>query len=198
MEDFIFILKRKIFHIFTVIYIMLYYLLDKYFGQRDALFSLILILIFLAFLEFLQMKYRFRIPFFSQLYRENEKKTFSGSIYLLVGMIISFAVFDFPIAAAASLMMIFGDSASALVGRLGNHRMDHIKVSWEGIIAEFAVDIAAGFIFLNNIPVILAMAFCATTVETLLVSVDDNLAVPLVAGFAGQSLLFLMRIFNVG
>lgn len=195
MEDFIFELKRKLVHVLSIVYIIVYSLLNELFSKRTALLTLVLILIILSFLEFLQMKYNRKIPIFHQFYRENERDSFSGSIYLLIGTIIAFAVFDFNIAVTAILMMFLGDTASALVGRLGKHRVDGIKVSVEGIIAEFLVNLAVGFIFLNSIPIIFIMALTATIAEVLLTPIDDNLAVPIVAGFAGQALLSLMNIF---
>src|SRR5208283_2346613 len=188
MIDFLFELKRKLVHITSVIYIVLYYFISKYFSQRSAILFLIFILIMFCFFEFLRIRYERKIPFFHQFFRNNEKDTLSGSIYLLIGIIIAFSVFEFDIAVTAILMMIFGDTISALIGRMGNHVIHHLKVSWEGIISEFVVDIAVGFIFLNNVLIILIMALVATIVETLLKSIDDNLAIPVVAGFAGQSL----------
>ncbi len=196
MEDLIFEIKRKLIHISSVVYVLIYYFLDKFFSQKAALFTLAFILIFFSFLEFLRMRRGYKILFFHRFYRDSEKSSFSGSIYLLIGIIIAFAVFEFNIAVTAILMMIFGDTASALIGRYGNHRLKCLNVSWEGILAEFLVDIAAGFIFLNNIPVILTMALTATFVEIALKPVDDNLMVPVAAGFAGQSLIIILRILG--
>jgi len=198
MEDLAFEVKRKLFHTLAVIYIIFYYFANKFCGQRVAIFSLILILMSFAMLEFMQIKLGIKIPFFYRFYRESEKFTFSGNIYLMLGIILALALFDFNIAATAILMMIFGDTASSLIGRLGTHKVDGIKASWEGMIAEFLVNIAIGFIFLNNFWIILAMALSATIAESLLLApIDDNLSVPLVAGFAGQSLLEILRIFGL-
>jgi len=197
MEDLIFELKRKLVHLSSVIYVIAYCIIKDLFSQRTSLLFLIFVLISLSFAEFLQIKFNKKIPFFHRLYRENERNGFSGSIYLVLGIVIAFSAFEFNIAITAILMMIFGDAASAIIGRLGNHKIDHLRISWEGIIAEFIFDVAVGFIFLNNVPAILIMAFSATIVEVLLKPVDDNLAVPVVAGFAGQSLLMILRIFGL-
>ncbi len=197
MEDLIFELRRKIFHILSAIYIFIYYFAQKFFSRETALLILILFLIILSFVEFLKIRYNAKIPFFYALYRENEKKVLSGSIYLLIGTIIALAVFDFNIAVTAILMMIFGDSASALFGRIGNHKIKWLNISYEGIIAELLIDFAVGFIFLSNIFIIIAMAITATLVEIFLKSIDDNLAVPIAAGFAGQSLTIIFRILNI-
>lgn len=196
MENLAFEIKRKLIHISSVVYILIYYFFEKLFSQKAALLTLAFILIFLSFLEFLKMKYNKKIPFFYHFYRENEEHSLSGSIYLIIGVIIAFGVFDFNIAVTAILMMIFGDTASALIGRYGNHKIKCFGVSWEGILSEFLVDIAVGFIFLNNIPVIFIMALTATIVEIALKPVDDNLGIPIAAGFAGQSLMIILRIFN--
>ncbi len=196
MEDLIFDLKRKLFHIHSVVYVIFYYFVSKFCSSRVAIFSIILALIFFAMLEFLQIKFKMKIPFFHRFYRESERSTFSGNIYLLIGIIIALSVFDFNVAATAILMMAFGDTAAALIGKLGNHKIDHLGIKLEGIIAEFLVDIAVGFIFLNSIPVIILMALAATAAESLLAPIDDNLSVPLVAGFAGQSLLTILKIFG--
>ncbi|MDD5699770.1 MAG: CTP--2,3-di-O-geranylgeranyl-sn-glycero-1-phosphate cytidyltransferase [Candidatus Nanoarchaeia archaeon] len=197
MEDIIFELKRKLVHISSVIYILIYYFIEKFFSQRTALLTLSFILIALVFLEFLKARYHKKIPFFHHFYRESEAHSISGSIYLTIGVIIAFGVFEFNIAVTAILMMIFGDAASALIGRQGNHKIKCLRVSWEGILSEFLVDIAVGFIFLNNIFLILIMALTATFVEIALKPVDDNLGIPVAAGFAGQSLMIILRVLGL-
>ncbi|MDE1849052.1 MAG: CTP--2,3-di-O-geranylgeranyl-sn-glycero-1-phosphate cytidyltransferase, partial [Nanoarchaeota archaeon] len=185
--------KRKLVHVSTVVYVVIYYFISQIFSKNAALLVLVFILICLSFVEFMKIKFNLKIPFINSLYRESEKEKFSGSIYLILGMIIAFAIFDFNIALTAILMMLFGDTAAAIFGRIGKHKIAHLGVSWEGIISEFLVNVAIGLIFLSNIPVAFIMAFAATTVETLVDPIDDNLAIPVVAGFAGEALMILMR-----
>lgn len=195
----VFEIKRKIFHFFSLIYILIYFYITKYFSHRAALLTLTFILILLFFIEFIKIKYDRSVPLFQFLYRKRERNNLSGSIFLLLGVIIAFAVFDFEIAVVALLMMIFGDMAAALVGLgFGKHWIKNVpKASWEGVIAEFFVDMVIGLIFLKFFWVVLAMALTATFIETVLVSSDDNLAVPVLAGFAGKSTLILLRILGV-
>ena len=197
MENLLFEIRRKLVHLCTVIYILIYYLLDKFYSQRGALFILLFILIIFSFIEFLKIRYNKKIPLFHRLYREDESNSFSGNIFLIMGVIISFAIFQFNIAATAILMMVFGDSASAIIGRMGKNKIDHINRSWEGILSEFVIDVLVGFIFLTSIPIIMIMALSATITETLLSSIDDNLAIPIVSGFAGQSFSLIIRILNL-
>jgi len=60
-----------------------------------------------------------------------------------------------------------------------------------GCLSELIIDLIVGFIVLNNVYIVLAMAFTATAVETLVDELDDNLLVPLFSGFIGQLLLLL-------
>ena len=159
MDNLVLEIKRKLVHISSIFYIIIYCLIKEFFSQSAAILVLVFILICLSFLEFLKMKFNKKIPFFHHLYRENERNTISGSIYLILGVIIAFSAFGLPVIALARIPV---------------------------------VDLAVGFIFLNNIIVILFMAIIATIVETLLKPVDDNLAIPVVAGFAGQALMMIL------
>jgi len=192
-------IKRKIIHSFSVVYILIYYYVAKYFSHKTALLCLLFIFILLLFIEFVKIRYRKKIPLFEPIYREKEKYRISGSVYLVLGVIITFSVFDFEIAVVSLLMMIFGDMAATLVGMsLGKHWTRNIPgVAWEGIIAEFIVDVLVGFLFLKNAIAILAMALTATFIEAVLNSTDDNLAVPALSGFAGQSVLIFLKLFRL-
>ncbi len=192
-------IRRKVFHFFSISFIFIYFYISRYFSHRAALLTLTLILIFLLFIEFVKIKYQAKVPLFHSLYRDIERNGFSGAIFLTIGAIISFAVFDFEIAVTALLMMIFGDMASSLVNlRFGKHRINNIQnASWEGVIAEFVVNMVVGIIFLDYFFIVFFMAFTATLVETILNSPDDNLTVPVLSGFVGQGMLILSRILGL-
>ena len=192
-------IKRKILHAFSLLYILIYFFVNKYFSHRTALLSLTFIFILLLFIEFVKIKYKKQVPLFHPFYREKEKNGLSGSIYLIIATIIVFAVFEFNIAVTALLMIIFGDMTAALVGLgFGKHWIKNIpRASWEGVIAEFVVNIIVGLLFLEHFIVVLIMASTATFIETVLTSSDDNMAVPLLAGFAGQSTLMFLRIMGL-
>lgn len=198
-KDLKFELRRKFFHFLSLIYILIYIYISQYFSHRTALLTLTFIFIILLFIEFIKIKYNRKVPLFQKLYRKGEKDHLSGSIYLILGAIIAFAVFDFEIAVTALLMVVFGDIASCLVGlSIGKHWMKNIPhTSWEGVFAEFVVNIIIGFLFLKIFIIVLIMALVATFVETVLSSSDDNLAVPLLSGFAGQATLIFLRIFGL-
>jgi phytol kinase len=64
--------------------------------------------------------------------------------------------------------------------------------SWEGVIAEFIVNLIIGFILLNNIILVLTMALVATLVETFFTQIDDNISIPVISGFVGQILVIFI------
>ncbi len=187
-------LKRKMFHLTSLLYILVFYLVSRFYNKQLALLSLIFIFLFFTTLEFFRIKGKQKIPFFHVLFRSKEKDNLAGNFYFTIGAIIVFAIFDFRIAVVALLMTTLGDSAAALFGiQFGKHWIKSIPhTAWEGIIAEFTVDILIGFFILSNWRIILAMALTATFVETVFTHLDDNLAIPIFAGFVGQVLLLIL------
>jgi len=119
-----------------------------------------------------------------------------------VGAIICFAVFDYRIAIAAILMTTFGDLTAAIIGkRFGKHWIPGLKNrAWEGVLAEFAVDLALGYGLMklfqmpNAFIIALAMAVTATIVETVVHKLDDNLLIPIFSGFNGQVALMFFSV----
>jgi len=56
------------------------------------------------------------------------------------------------------------------------------------------VDLLIGFVFLGSWPVILVMAGTATIVETVVEKIDDNLLIPLFAGFNAQIISYIISL----
>ena len=190
----IFELKRKSIHLLSLIFVAIYIFFLKYYGEQSGLIVLTLMLVLFLLLEFFRVQLKKKIPIIHGLWRSKEKNRMGGQVYLIAGMIIAFAVFDFRIALAVFLMVIFGDMAAAIIGiRFGKHPMFGMKNrDWEGFAAEFIVDFAIGLFLLNNFYIILAMALTATFVERMFTFADDNLLVPVIAGFVGQVLYFIL------
>jgi len=199
MGKIIFELKRKIFHLFMLIPVLIYFFIMKYFTQQIALLFLVFSLLILIAIEFLRIKQKARLPFFHILYREKEKNKLAGHIYFLLGAIIVFSVFDFKIAFVGLLMAVFGDLSASVVGiTIGTHHIKKIpNKTWEGVIAEFVVDLIIVAIFLQNIIIILVMALTATFVETVFTHADDNMMIPLFAGFTGQISYMLLSFLKI-
>jgi len=200
-------LMRKGVHIFAILYILIYYFFLKFYGHYAGLMALVFVLCFFLVIDYFRIEREKRILFFHRFWREKEKNRFGGQVFFILGVIIAFAVFDFKIALLGILMTIFGDLSSALIGkRFGKHYLISLEDrAWEGILAEFFVDVLIGFfVFFINwnsfsfvfnyqfLIVILVMAFVASFVETIVYKMDDNLVVPVFSGFAGQVVLRLL------
>lgn len=205
---------RKIPH-FTSIFIIIIYILVGQFSHRLALFTLTLILLIILDIEYFRLDYKKRNMFFrfiERYRREKERDHPGGEVFFMLGAIIALAVFDFRVAAAAILMTTFGDIAAALVGRhVGRHKIGWTKKSWEGTLAGFAVNVLIGWLFVRTAfdnslwflhgswgsplwPVIIVMALTASAVEVIVDKLDDNLMVPLFAGFNGQIMLLILSV----
>ena len=93
------------------------------------------------------------------------------------------------------LLTVFGDLASALVGiKWGKHKLFRNKTV-EGFLAGLLMNLLVGVLFLGNFPLIfIPMALVASVVELMTNKLDDNLTVPMFAGFAGQMIVYAMGI----
>ena len=185
-------LKRKAFHLTLIIILVLYYILEKSVSKQIALVTLVFILIFLLAIEYLRLELNIEFPIITQLIRAKEERRMHAAIYFLSATIISLAVFDFKIALAALLMAVFGDMFAAIVGQRFGKTLIFKNKTLSGCLTELIIALIVGFIILGNIYIIIAMAFTATIVETFVNELEDNLYVPLFAGFVGQLLFFLI------
>ncbi|MDO9518336.1 MAG: SEC59/DGK1/VTE5 family protein [Methanosarcinaceae archaeon] len=181
-------LLRKSIHLTSVLIILIY----AYAGKQAVLAFLITYLIIILVIEHFRLEHGMKIPLFHFLFREKEKSQLAGYVFFTMGAIISISVFSETIAYAAILMTTFGDMSAALIGKaFGKMRIYNGK-SLEGCAAEFVVDFCIGYAFLGNWFVALIMALTATIVETVVGEIDDNLAIPVFAGFVGQGVLIIM------
>ena len=181
-------IKRKFIHIFALLYIGIYLYFANRFNHNIGLLSLTIVLAFFLVLEYFRVLKQKRIPVFHIFWRESEKNRLGGQVYFIIGAIIAFGVFDKNIAITALLMTIFGDMAAAIFGiAFGKHWIKGLhNRAWEGVIAQFIVDVIIAMIILNDLTISIVMALVATFVETTFDHVDDNLSIPLFSGLIAQ------------
>jgi len=184
--------KRKSLHVGILLIIILYAILEHSISKQISLFTLVFILLFLLMTEFIRLELNIEVPIIRQIIRAKEERKMHGAIYFLTATIICLAVFDFRIALAALLMTVFGDMIAALVGKRFGKTLIFKNKTLSGCLVELVINLIVGLIILNNIYIIIAMAFTATIIETFISELDDNLFVPLFAGFVGQLLFFLI------
>jgi len=126
--------------------------------------------------------------------REHEVKGgFTGASYILTTALMAIIFFPKPIAIAAMMFIIIGDTAAALVGRkYGRHRLKG-KKTVEGSAACFITLFLVSF-FIPGLPTLVAFtgAVTATVAEAISGKIDDNLTVPVSSGLVMLLVMHLM------
>lgn len=179
-------LKRKFFHMFTLLYAALF----VYGGRLLSLQVLGGAFLCVAVAETVRLHHQ---PFndrlmslFGGIHREKEMHRPSGILWTLAGAFLTIWLIPHPDIVIASLWYLaVGDAAAALVGK----KWGHIRIgakSLEGSAACFLACWAAGTVFLDSpggrVPEAAVGAFTAALLEALPLPLDDNLWIPLVSG----------------
>lgn len=192
-------LLRKLIHLFEFPIIAGYVFLHFYFSPKIGLLALTGYFLILLEIEYLRIDYRTKIgdfladSFLKLILRKHERNNLTGAIFFVISAIIAFSVFDFEIALLALLFAIFGDLAASLMGIAYGKRKIFRNKSYIGSFSCLIVNIAIGILLMpNEAMLFLPMAVIATMVETLTQKLDDNLTVPLFAGFTGQLIVYFL------
>lgn len=192
---------RKLIHLIEVPIIVGYSVLHFYFSPKIGVLSLTGLLLLLLEIEYFRIDYQTQIgaqitEFFGKFaLRRHERNNVVGAIFFVISTIIAFSVFEYPIALLALLLSVFGDLAAAIMGiAFGKTKIFRNK-SYVGSLSGLIINILIGFILIPMYPqIFLPMALTASVVETLTQKLDDNLTVPLFAGFVGQLIVFWDKI----
>ncbi len=185
-------LLRKTVHLSGLLIVVGYTLILHFFSDRIAILAMTALLLILLEIEYIRLEHRSRITaIFDGFFRKHEEDNVSGSVFMVVSCIICFAAFDYWVAVVALFMTVFGDLFSALVGKTFGKAIIYNTKTYVGTLAGFAANILVGFLILPELFfLILPMAVVATFTEVITNKMDDNLTVPLFAGFAGQMLVY--------
>ncbi|MDR1244621.1 MAG: hypothetical protein LBJ98_01420 [Endomicrobium sp.] len=176
-------IKRKSFHLLSLLYVFGYWYLPK----NIVVLCLAVAMTIVILLEYIRFKFPKINDFFKNnfkgFYRSEEAEKISGVIWTLSGAFIAIVLFPNKSMVFASLLyFVFGDAAAALVGRtIGRHKIFTNK-SLEGSSACFTVCFIIG-LFLFNIQFALIGAISATLIEAIPWKLNDN---------------FWMQIINAG
>ena len=189
---------RKAVHLLSPLVIVLAYtFMLKYFSERFAI--LVLTAFLLAFLEFeyMRVEERSRLALiFEGFFRKHEKNTLSGAVFVIISCIICFSAFDYWVAVLALFMMSFGDIFSSLIGSVWGKTRLFRRKTIVGTLAGFTANFGFGVLILPEfLLLVLPMAVVATFSEMTTNKLDDNLTVPLFAGFVGQMIVYF---YNIG
>ena len=174
---------RKAIHLGAIILPVGYYILPETQGRR-ILLILTLISLVIDVVRLNEPRIRtFFYYFFGRLVRDHERYNLLGSTYVLLACLISVYAFNKPIAVASLCFLIVGDTMAALVGRTFG-RISILSKTLEGSLACFASCVVIGLIIPDlTLKMVLGGAFVATLFELLPIPLDDNLRIPLSAGF---------------
>lgn len=187
-------LLRKLIHLLALPILVIYTFVAGLYGIRVGILALTAFLIILLEIEYIRLEYKLKLPMVVDILRRHEKDHVASSIFFIASMIICFAAFDYPIALLAMLYTVFGDLMSALVGIKFGRTKIRRKKTLEGFLAGLLTNILVGWIMMPEAWIIfLPMALTASLVELWTGKLDDNLTVPLAAGFVGQILLILWQ-----
>lgn len=194
-------LLRKLFHLLELVIIAGYTFLHFSFSPRIGELALTGLLLILLEIEYFRVDYQTKLGsqltnFFSKyLLRKRERNNVTSSIFFVISTIIAFSAFSYSIALLALLLTVFGDLVAAIMGKAFGIKKIFRNKSYVGTLSGLFVNILVGIILLPNLPeIFLPMAFTASIVETLTQKLDDNLTVPLFAGFVGEIILVIWQI----
>ncbi len=123
---------------------------------------------------------------FGKILRDHERFNLLGSTYLFLSALICVHTFPKPIAVLALAFLVVGDTMAALIGR----RWGRIKIldkSLEGSLACLVSCLIIGYLYpgpdISRL-LIWVGAVAATLSELLPIPLDDNIRIPMAAGFA--------------
>jgi dolichol kinase len=183
------------FHLLEVPVLIAYALARYFWSEKIAILVLTGLFLLLMEVEYVRLEVKPKLPNALNLFRAKEKDNVASSIFFVAATIMAFSVFDFTIAFSALMLTVFGDLTSALIGiKFGKNRIFRQK-TLEGFLAGLVINLLVGFLIMPDHPAIyITMAFVASAVELLTGKLDDNLTVPLFAGFTGQIVSFMTQV----
>jgi dolichol kinase len=178
---------RKGIHLGAGILMSVFY----WFSERNVLvFIHLSFLVGVWALELLRLKGVIQIPFL----RDIEREKIGAHAFFMLGTFISILAFERRIAIASILMLTIGDPASGLaqrfkgasMGSIGGRRA--VLKPASVILIMFITSWLVGSLYLGSLTIALFGAIGAVAADGLLlkvrgVMIDDNLTIPLYAGF---------------
>ncbi len=121
-----------------------------------------------------------------RIVREHERFNLLGSTYLLLSSLVCIYAFSKHVAVASLSFLVVGDSMAALIGRRWG-RIRILDKTLEGSLACLVSCLLIGWFYPGHVLtplMIVAGAVVATLFELLPIPLDDNVRIPLAAGFA--------------
>ncbi len=184
---------RKAFHLSSLLIVVGYTLLLNYFSDKVVIMIMTAVLLLLLEVERIRLDHHKSafVALLNNMLRRKEKDNISGVVFMVASSIIAFSAFDYWVALTAMLMTVFGDMSAALFGRAFGKKRIYRHKTWVGTLAAFIANFLVGLLVIPQFAMVyLPMAVVATAVELFTHKLDDNLTVPLFAGFVGQMIVY--------
>jgi dolichol kinase len=179
-------LGRKLFHLLGGLV-----LLSIYFMSPKNAFWIYGVLVGAVFvIEIVRLKIpamnKLLLARFPSFVRKSEEHSLTGTIPYILGVSLSYYAYSVPTATAAVCFLAFGDVAATTIGERYGKRKIKDK-SLEGTAAFVVVAVAIGCALLLFYPayplwVMVLGALTAAGIELLSLAVNDNFAIPIIAG----------------
>lgn len=140
---------------------------------------------------------RLFINYLGFLMRSEEKHNPTGTLYYLLGVLISILLFPKEIALFSITVLAVGDPAAYIIGsNFGKVRIG--KKSLEGSLAFLTASVIAGFLLHNlwydlSVIAIITGAVTGTVVELIPLKINDNLTIPITASAAINAILLYVN-----
>ena len=173
---------RKLFHLLATVFPLFYYVAGrKWAAPIFAALAVAAVSVEISRLRFPRVQSSV-MRVFGRIMRGIEERRVSGATYVLLGLAASALLFEPPIALSVMLMVTVSDAVAAIVGRRFGKPVLWGK-SWAGSAAFFVTALVIVFLVpgVGFVPGVVG-ATSGTIVELLPLPVDDNLAVPVLAG----------------
>lgn len=182
-------LLRQLIHASGVFIVIL-----SYFLRPNALILLAVLILLIVVILF-ELDKKHHVPLFSFIFRRCRRADDErGFIYFFIGIILTLVIFQFnmPVANAAILILLFGDSASTIIGRKwGKNKIPHRNdKTVEGSLAFFVVGLILALTQIPLLPAVLGVFFGA--LAEAYSPVDDNIPIPLVSALVMSVVIYLI------
>jgi dolichol kinase len=184
-------LWRKSIHLTSLFIVAVY----VYLGKQIVLDMLIVYLVLILLIEHFRLSRGIKIPLFDILYREKERSCVGGHVFFVLGSVAAIAAYSKEVAITSILMITFGDMVASIVGiKAGKTPLKGTNKSLEGSVAEFFTDLIIAGVLLQSFSVAFVMAAVATSAETWLTGIDDNLSIPVLSGFSAELMMLIISV----
>lgn len=182
-------LFRKSIHLSWLFVFLAYLSIEKFKDNLGILF-LVVFLLFSLIIDIIRVDLKHKF-WYNKFLHSSESSNLSTPTVTILGILLPLILFQEAVAHTAIFMMIFGDLASGLSDIFLKGRKIMNK-NLSSFFIGLAVNLIIGFTMITPYFVAFFMALTASIMEMASTKINDNLTMPLFAGFVGHLLLLIL------